>query len=49
MSLQFGPEYVRAIAPYVADKSISEAIRELDLDAVYIAKLTPNGSPLGMP
>ena len=42
MSLQFGPEYVRAIAPYVAGKPISEVAREFGLDAARIVKLASN-------
>lgn len=49
MSLQFGPEYVRAIAPYVAGKPISEVAREFGLDAARIVKLASNENPLGMP
>ena len=33
MSIQFGPEYVRAIAPYQGGKPISEVAREFGLDA----------------
>ncbi len=49
MSLQFGPEYVRAMAPYVAGKPISEVAREFGLDASRIVKLASNENPLGMP
>ncbi|QHB55410.1 histidinol-phosphate transaminase [Ralstonia solanacearum] len=49
MSLPFGPEYVRAMAPYVAGKPISEVAREFGLDASRIVKLASNENPLGMP
>ncbi|MHA6891632.1 histidinol-phosphate transaminase [Ralstonia pseudosolanacearum] len=49
MSLQFGPEYVRAIAPYVTGKPISEVAREFGLEAARIVKLASNENPLGMP
>ena len=29
MTTSFGPSYVRAIAPYVAGKPISEVVREM--------------------
>ena len=46
---QFGPEYVRAISPYVAGKPISEVAREFGLDESTIVKLASNENPLGMP
>ncbi len=49
MSIQFGPEYVRAIAPYQGGKPIAEVAREFDLDAAGIVKLASNENPLGMP
>ncbi|MDL2284225.1 histidinol-phosphate transaminase [Oxalobacter sp. OttesenSCG-928-P03] len=49
MSNLFGPEYVRAIAPYQAGKPISEVAREFGLDEASIIKLASNENPLGMP
>ncbi len=49
MSTQFGPDYVRAIAPYQAGKPISEVAREFGLDEAKIVKLASNENPLGMP
>jgi histidinol-phosphate aminotransferase len=49
MSIQFGPEYVRAIAPYQGGKPISEVAREFGLDEAKIVKLASNENPLGMP
>jgi histidinol-phosphate aminotransferase len=49
MSHQFGPEYVRAIAPYQSGKPISEVAREFGLDESKIVKLASNENPLGMP
>ncbi len=49
MTTQFGPNYVRAIAPYVAGKPISEVAREFALDEARIVKLASNENPLGMP
>jgi histidinol-phosphate aminotransferase len=49
MSIQFGPEYVRAIAPYQGGKPISEVAREFGLDEAVIVKLASNENPLGMP
>lgn len=49
MSSLFGPEYVRAIAPYQAGKPISEVAREFGLDESGIIKLASNENPLGMP
>jgi len=46
---QFGPNYVRAIAPYVAGKPISEVARQFGLDEARIVKLASNENPLGMP
>jgi histidinol-phosphate aminotransferase len=48
MSIQFGPEYVRALAPYQAGKPISEVAREFGLDEAKIVKLASNENPLGM-
>ncbi|CAG9165107.1 Histidinol-phosphate aminotransferase [Cupriavidus laharis] len=45
----FGPDYVRAISPYVAGKPISEVAREFGLDEASIVKLASNENPLGMP
>jgi histidinol-phosphate aminotransferase len=49
MTSQYGPSYVRAIAPYVAGKPISEVAREFGLDEAHIVKLASNENPLGMP
>lgn len=49
MSHPFGPEYVRAIAPYQGGKPISEVAREFGLDEASIVKLASNENPLGMP
>lgn len=49
MSHQFGPDYVRAIAPYQSGKPISEVAREFGLDEAAIVKLASNENPLGMP
>lgn len=49
MSYQFGPEYVRAIAPYQGGKPISEVAREFGLEESGIIKLASNENPLGMP
>ncbi|MES2831145.1 MAG: histidinol-phosphate transaminase [Pseudomonadota bacterium] len=49
MSLQFGPEYVRALAPYQGGKPIAEVAREFGLDESAIVKLASNENPLGMP
>jgi histidinol-phosphate aminotransferase len=49
MSIQFGPEYVRAIAPYQGGKPISEVAREFGLNEADIVKLASNENPLGMP
>lgn len=45
----FGPDYVRAIAPYQGGKPISEVAREFGLDEARIVKLASNENPLGMP
>lgn len=49
MTLQFGPEYVRAISPYQGGKPISEVARELGLEEASIIKMASNENPLGMP
>lgn len=49
MTFQFGPDYVRAIAPYQAGKPIAEVAREFGLDEAKIVKLASNENPLGMP
>ena len=49
MSNFFGPDYVRAIAPYQAGKPISELAREFGLQESSIIKLASNENPLGMP
>ncbi|RKP52084.1 histidinol-phosphate transaminase [Trinickia fusca] len=49
MTMQYGPSYVREIAPYVAGKPISEVAREFGLDEAHIVKLASNENPLGMP
>ncbi|MES2534439.1 MAG: histidinol-phosphate transaminase [Pseudomonadota bacterium] len=49
MSHQFGPDYVRAIAPYQSGKPISEVAREFGLDESKIIKLASNENPSGMP
>jgi histidinol-phosphate aminotransferase len=49
MSSQFGPDYVRAIAPYQGGKPISEVAREFGLAEADIIKLASNENPLGMP
>lgn len=49
MSIQFGPDYVRAIAPYQGGKPIAEVAREFGLDEAHIVKLASNENPLGMP
>ncbi|MCS6765729.1 MAG: histidinol-phosphate transaminase [Candidatus Protistobacter heckmanni] len=46
---QFGPDYIRAIAPYIAGKPISEVAREFGLDSEKIIKLASNENPLGIP
>jgi histidinol-phosphate aminotransferase len=49
MTMQYGPSYVRQIAPYVAGKPIPEVAREFGLDEARIVKLASNENPLGMP
>lgn len=49
MSIQFGPNYIRAIAPYQGGKPIAEVAREFGLDEATIVKLASNENPLGMP
>jgi histidinol-phosphate aminotransferase len=49
MSTLFGPDYVRAIAPYQGGKPIAEVAREFGLDEAAIIKLASNENPLGMP
>jgi histidinol-phosphate aminotransferase len=49
MAIEFGPEYVRRLAPYQAGKPISEVAREFGLDEAGIVKLASNENPLGMP
>ncbi|MDO8299298.1 histidinol-phosphate transaminase [Lacisediminimonas sp.] len=49
MSQVFGPDYVRAIAPYQGGKPIAEVAREFGLDVASIVKLASNENPLGMP
>ena len=49
MSQQFGPDYVRAIAPYQAGKPIAEVAREFGLDEADIVKLASNENPFGVP
>jgi histidinol-phosphate aminotransferase len=47
-----GPDalgHVRAIAPYVPGKPVSELAREAGLDPSVIVKLASNENPLGMP
>ncbi|MFZ6813699.1 histidinol-phosphate transaminase [Undibacterium sp. Rencai35W] len=46
---EFGPAYVRAIAPYQGGKPISEVAREFGLDESKIVKLASNENPLGVP
>ena len=48
MSVKFGPEYVRALAPYQGGKPIAEVAREFGLDESVIIKLASNENPLGM-
>lgn len=47
-AVQFAPEYIRAISPYVPGKPISELAREMGLDEEKIVKLASNENPLGM-
>lgn len=46
---QFGPEYIRAIAPYQAGRPIAEVAREFGLDEASIVKLASNENPFGVP
>jgi len=46
---QYGPDYVRAIAPYQSGKPISEVAREFGLDEAAIVKLASNENPYGVP
>ena len=48
-SKNYGPEYVRAIAPYQAGKPIAEVAREFGLDEDKIVKLASNENPFGVP
>ena len=48
-SAVIGLSHVRAIAPYVGGKPISEVAREFGLDEAKIVKLASNENPLGMP
>ena len=47
--MNFGPDYVRAIAPYQGGKPIAEVAREFGLDEASIVKLASNENPLGIP
>lgn len=47
-AVQFAPEYIRAISPYVPGKPISELAREMGLEEDKIVKLASNENPLGM-
>ncbi|USX13066.1 histidinol-phosphate transaminase [Oxalobacteraceae bacterium OTU3CAMAD1] len=49
MTKNYGPEYVRAIAPYQAGKPIAEVAREFGLDEASIVKLASNENPFGVP
>src|SRR3954466_3399873 len=49
MLQDFGPEYVRAIAPYQAGKPIAEVAREFGFDEANIVKLASNENPFGVP
>jgi histidinol-phosphate aminotransferase len=46
---QYGPDYVRAIAPYQGGKPIAEVAREFGLDEADIVKLASNENPFGVP
>jgi histidinol-phosphate aminotransferase len=46
---QFGPDYIRAIAPYQGGKPIAEVAREFGLDEAIIVKLASNENPFGVP
>lgn len=45
----FGPNYVRAIPPYIRGRPITEVAREFNLIPEKIIKLASNENPLGMP
>lgn len=45
----FGPDYVRAIAPYIGGRPIAEVAREFNLVPEQIIKLASNENPLGIP
>lgn len=47
--MSFGPDHVRAIAPYQGGKPIAEVAREFGLDEASIVKLASNENPLGLP
>ncbi|MGV7210533.1 histidinol-phosphate transaminase [Oxalobacteraceae bacterium A2-2] len=49
MSNNYGPDYVRAIAPYQAGKPIAEVAREFGLEEASIVKLASNENPFGVP
>ncbi|HAT33506.1 MAG TPA: histidinol-phosphate transaminase [Janthinobacterium sp.] len=49
MPTNFGPEHVRAIAPYQSGKPIAEVAREFGLDEAAIVKLASNENPFGVP
>ncbi|CDG84701.1 histidinol-phosphate transaminase [Janthinobacterium agaricidamnosum] len=49
MSHNFGPQHVRAIAPYQNGKPIAEVAREFGLDEASIVKLASNENPYGLP
>jgi histidinol-phosphate aminotransferase len=49
MAVKFGPEYVRALAPYQGGKPIAEVAREFGLDESAFIKLASNENPFGMP
>jgi histidinol-phosphate aminotransferase len=49
MTKNYGPEYIRAIAPYQAGKPIAEVAREFGLNEADIIKLASNENPFGVP
>jgi histidinol-phosphate aminotransferase len=49
MTKNYGPEYIRAIAPYQAGKPIAEVAREFGLNEANIIKLASNENPFGVP
>jgi histidinol-phosphate aminotransferase len=49
MTNNYGPEYIRAIAPYQAGKPIAEVAREFGLNEANIIKLASNENPFGVP